>query len=379
MHHAMLGAVSYDAFNRDQSRRRAAWLLALMIVLILYASFFPFRFDLSRFAAALQRGPADLLPWGYSARADRAGNLLSYLPVGALLAFLAPPRWRTPAAVIGAIALAGTLSLTIELLQHMTRSRVPNLVDVAMNTAGGACGALAGALLRGRRWPLGSIALRHARPEPIALVLIALWFAMHAVPFMPRLNQGHAWSGMQPLRNLEYDGIAIFAFFSGYLVVASAIRRLVVPHGFARTFFGVALLSLALRVVFVGQWLTLDECLGLVVALPAAAWLRSITRARAFRLTLAIVAFALALELASPPAQPWSEAVIFLERAFMIVGALWLAAVAGVSLLAATLAFATGIALLAGPPAGLLAVVAGFLVHAGRVLYYSPVPRVFDR
>lgn len=379
MHHAMLGAVPYDAFNRDQSRRRAAWLLALTIVLIFYASFFPFRFDPSRLAAAWQRGPAELLPWGYSARADRAGNLLSYLPLGALLAYLAPPRWRAPAAFLGAVALAAALSFTIELLQHMTRTRVPNLVDVAMNATGGAFGALAGALLRGRRWPLGPIALRHARPEPIALVLIALWFAMHAVPFMPRLNQGHAWSGMQPLRDLEYDGVALFAYFAGYLVVASAIRRLVVPGSFARIFLIVAALSLALRVVFVGQWLTLDECVGLAIALPAAGWLRGVARPRAFRVTLAIVAFAFALELAFPPAQPWSEAVIFLERAFMIVGALWLAAVAGASLLAATLVFAIGVALLAGPTAGLLAVVAGFLVHAGRVLHYSPVPRIVGR
>ncbi|MGE0583016.1 MAG: VanZ family protein [Steroidobacteraceae bacterium] len=379
MHHAMLGVVPYDAFQRDHSRRRAAWLLALTLVLIFYASFFPFRFDPARLAFAWHGGLADLLPWGYSARADRAGNLLSYLPVGALLAYLAPPRWRAPAAFIGAIALAAALSFTVELLQHMTRSRVPNLVDVAMNTSGGAIGALAGTLLRTRRWPLGSIALRHARPEPIALVLVALWFAMHAVPFMPRLNQGHAWSGMQPLRNLDHDGIAIFAYFAGYLVIASAIRRLVVPASFARNFLGVAALSLAMRVAFVGQWLTLDECVGLALAMPAAAWLRGITRARAFRITFAIVAFAFALELAFPPLQPWSEAVVFLARAFMIVGALWLATAAGVSLLASTLVLATGVALLAGPTAGLLAVVAGFLVHAGRVLQYSPVPRVLDR
>ena len=379
MHHAMLGAVSYDAFHRDHSRRRAAWLLVLTLVLIFYASFFPFRFDPARLAAALHGGFADLLPWGYSARADRAGNQLSYLPVGALLAYLAPPRWRAPAAFAGAIALAAALSCTVELLQHMTRSRVPNLVDVAMNTTGGAAGALAGALLRRRRWPLGSIALRHARPEPIALVLVALWLAMHAVPFMPRLNQGHAWAGMQPLRDLDYDGIAIFAYFAGYLVVASAVRRLVVPASFARNFLGASVLSLLLRVAFVGQWLTLDECLGLMLALPAAAGLRGITRARAFRITFAIVVLAFALELAFPPAQPWSEAVTFLTRAFMIVGALWLATGAGASLLVSTLVLATGVALLAGPTAGLLAVVAGFLVHAGRVLHHSPVPRVVDR
>lgn len=379
MRHAMLVIVPYDPFNPDQSRRLAAWLLALTLVVIFYASFFPFRFDPSRFVAAWRGGPEALLPWGYSARADRAGNLLSYLPVGALLAWLAPPRWRVPAVFIGAALPAVVLSCTIEVLQNLTRSRVPNLVDVAMNAAGGGLGALAGALLRQRRWPLRAIALRHARPEPIALVLLALWFAMHAVPFMPRLNQGHAWAGMQPLRNLEYNGVAIFAFFAGFLVVASAVRRLVVPASFTRVFLVVALLSLALRVAFVAQWLTLDECIALVLALPVAAWLRAVTRARAFRITLAIVTLALALALAFPPPQPWTDAVRFLERAFMIVGALWLAGVAGISLLATTVAYATGVALLAGPTAGLLAIVAGFLVHAGRVLHYSPVPRVVDR
>lgn len=372
----MLAAVTYETFQRAQSRRRATWLLALTLVLIFYASFFPFRFDAGRLLAAWQGGPAQLLPWGYSARADRAGNLLSYLPVGALLAYLAPVRWRAPLAFAGAVALAGALSVTVELLQHMTRSRVPNLVDVAMNASGGALGAFAGALLRSRPWPIGPIALRQARPEPTALVLLALWFALHAVPFMPRLNQGHAWAGMQPLRDLERDFVAILAYCAGYLVVAAAVRRLVVPASFMRNFLTVAALSLAMRVVFVGQWLTLDECLGLAIALPAAAVLRNVTRARAFRITAALVTLAFALQLVFPAALRWSDAVIFLERAFMIVGVLWLASSGGVSLLAATAASAVGLAALAGVPSGLLAVVAGFLVHAGRVLHSSPVARV---
>jgi VanZ family protein len=375
----MLAAVTYESFQRAQLRRRAAWLLALTLVLIFYASFFPFRFDVGRLVAAWQGGPGQLLPWGYSARADRAGNLLSYLPVGALLAYLAPPRWRAPLAFVGAVALAGALTVTIELLQHMTRSRVPNLVDVAMNATGGAVGAFAGALMRSRPWPLGPIALRHARPEPIALVLLALWFATHAVPFMPRLNQGHAWAGMQPLRDLDYDFVAIFTYCAGYLVVASAVRRLVVPNSFMRDFLAIAVLSLAMRVVFVDQWLTLDECLGLAIALPIAAILRNVTRARAFRISAALVTLAFALHLVFPPALRWGDAVIFLERAFMIVGVLWLASSGGVSLLAATAASAVGLATLAGVPSALLAVVAGFLVHAGRVLHSTPVARISGR
>ncbi|MCW5571446.1 MAG: VanZ family protein [Steroidobacteraceae bacterium] len=375
----MLGAVPYETYRRTQARRRATWLLVLTLVLIFYASFFPFRFDTSRLIEAWRAGPAGLLPWGYSARADRAGNLLSYLPLGALLAYLAPLRWRAAAAFAGALLLAAALSCTVELLQHMTRSRVPNLVDVVMNATGGALGALGGALLRSRPWPLGPIALRHARPEPIALVLLALWFATHAVPFMPRLNQGHAWAGMRPLRDLDHDPVAMLAFGAGFLVVAAAVRRLVVEASFMRVLLSIAAISLALRVVFVGQWLTLDECVGLAVSLPIAAWLRGVTRARAFRITAAVATLAFAVQLAFPPALAWSSAVVFLERAFMIVGALWLIAGGGASLLFATCAFAIGIGLLAGATTGLLVIVAGILVHAGRVLHSSPVPRVVER
>lgn len=368
-----------DAFNRDRSRQIAAWLLLLTLALIAYASFFPFRFDTARFIAAWRSGPAELLPWGYSARADRAGNLLSYLPPGALLAWLAPPRWRRVAAWLAAVAIAAALSCTIEVLQHLTRTRVPNLVDVVMNTTGGATGALIGAALRHRPWPRRTLAFRHARPEPIALVLLALWFATHAVPFMPRLNQGHAWSGMRPLRDLDHNGVAIFAFFAGYLIVASAVRRLVIPASYTRMFLGIAVVSLLLRIVFVAQWLTLDECIAAALAVPAAAWLRGVARARAFRLALALATLAFALQLAFPPPQPWTDAVTFLGRAFFIVGMLWLAVVGGLSLLATTLACAVGVALLAGPITGLFAIVAGFLVHAGRVLHHSHVPRIVGR
>lgn len=361
------------------ARRRAAWLLVFTLALILYASFFPFRFDGARFSFDWQGGLAALLPWGPTARADRAANFLSYLPFGALVAYLAPVRSRALIAWLAGVSVSAALSVSVEVLQHFTPSRVPNLADAAMNVAGGAVGAIVGALLRTRSAPLRALTLRHARPEPIALVLLALWIAAHAVPFMPRLNQGHAWLGMLPLRNLEWNAAAIAVFAASYVLLGVAVRRLVVTANAMRDFILLAVASLALRVLFLGQWLTLDECVGLGIAVPVVLVLGELERARAARIALAIVVTSLAIEFLLRPEGAWSEAVIFLSRAYLIVGALWLAAGAGFSLLGATVLVGAGVALLAGPTAGLLAVVAGFLVHAGRVLHHAPAAEVTRR
>lgn len=70
---------------------------------------------------------------------DIAGNLVVFAPLGAAVALARaqqrPLFWGT---------LTGlTLSVTIELLQGLTSSRVSSLGDVALNTLGAALGAVA--------------------------------------------------------------------------------------------------------------------------------------------------------------------------------------------------------------------------------------------
>jgi len=352
-----------------QSSRRARWLLGATIVLILYACFYPFEFDIPSAVAAMRAGTRELLPWGFTSRGDRLGNFLSYLPLGFLAALVAPGRWPRLLSAVVVVLAALSLSVAVESLQHATRTRVPNLVDVVMNTAGAFVGALAGLAYRARPVAVRIIAIRQPRPEPIALLLIALWIATHAAPFMPRLSGWKAWRALAPLRELDWSIAGIAIFFAGYLVLASAVRRLVTRESFWPLLVALTLASLAMRLVFAGQQLTLDECAALALALPIIGWLRQTPRARAFRFT-AITVAGVAI-MAMLPSIPLAHADLLAQiaSAYLTIGILWLTANAGWSLLIATLASAVIIAVLESPAAAPLAIVAGLLVHAGRLLH----------
>jgi VanZ family protein len=351
------------------ARRRAVWLLTLSVALILYASFYPFRFDLQRAAQAFGGDWSTLVPWDYSSTGDRLGNLLFYLPLGALAAWLAPPAWNRLLATLLAIAAGAALSASVELLQYTTRLRVPNRVDVVMNVIGASIGAMTGALLRGRPLRGAVLPLRHARPDLVALLLLAVWVATHAWPFMPRLSQYKASRALEPLLALDATLAGVVAFAAGYLVVASAVRRLVTRRTFWVTFGAFAVACLAMRLVFVRQSLTFDEVAGLAAALPVIAWLRGEPRARALRIAAVLVAAGFLLELAWPGVRSYAEPILFLHRAFGVVGVLWLAAGAGWPLVPVALVLAAGVAVLDSFAGALLVILALAIVHAGRLLH----------
>ena len=90
---------------------------------------------------------------------DLAGNVVVFVPLGAALALALnrrPPRQQIVLATLGGAAL----SLTIELAQQATPSRVSALEDWLLNSAGAAVGALAGCWA-GSRLTGGS----HDRPD----------------------------------------------------------------------------------------------------------------------------------------------------------------------------------------------------------------------
>lgn len=159
-------------------RRTTAWTLAwLCVLVIIYASLYPFEDWRNQ----------DIPPWSfvtapwpqYQTVFDISSNLLGYMPLGFWLSLAllrsAKPRW---AAVCTGLLGACLLSFVMESLQNYLPQRVPSQVDWLFNTLGGLGGALAAAWLERRGWLYRWVQFRRRWLVPHAsgsLVLMALW------------------------------------------------------------------------------------------------------------------------------------------------------------------------------------------------------------
>jgi VanZ family protein len=138
---------------RHSDGNSAAALTLAFAGLIVYASLYPF----SGWQWPVGAGVADLLalplpPW--HPVFDLWANLLGYAPLGALLVMAR--RGRPGAAwlaVLQATLACAGLSYAMETAQHLIPGRYPSLLDLALNSAGGALGAMLAALLVAAGWP----------------------------------------------------------------------------------------------------------------------------------------------------------------------------------------------------------------------------------
>lgn len=209
--------------------RTARWLLAMVVLLILYGSLYPFELR-----PVAHTGLWDLvrrLHWARTTRGDLFANVLLYLPFGAALAW-SLPRSMGPVSRLLVVTLCGAaLSFSVELAQLFARLRVSSLSDVASNTAGTALGC-AGALV------VGALAARlHASEalkltrEPVSAALVVLWLASFLPPWLPRFDPSRwpaAWSRITDAGWPAPDLALLHAL--GWLVVGAALRVLTRPQ-----------------------------------------------------------------------------------------------------------------------------------------------------
>ena len=181
--------------------KSAAWPLTWMYcALVVYASLYPF-------ADWRDQG---IPPWSFLAAPlprywtgfDVAINIAGYMPLGALLAWLAlrtrhrvPPGWL-------AVGCGSLLSLVLETLQSYLPQRVASREDWLLNTLGALVGALTalylarrGGLVRWDRWQNRWLAPRSRS----VLVLLISWPAALLFPSAVPFGLGHVWGGFQDL------------------------------------------------------------------------------------------------------------------------------------------------------------------------------------
>jgi len=135
-----------------RERSLAAGLAALWLLLIVYASLFPFAGWRVPPGVAL----IDLLrlPWTrWIPGFDPAANLIGYVPMGLLLV-LTGSRHRRPSwsVVLQAALAASMLSYGMEVLQQLVPRRVPSAQDWMLNSAGALLGVVLGVAAQTMGW-----------------------------------------------------------------------------------------------------------------------------------------------------------------------------------------------------------------------------------
>lgn len=181
------------------------------LALIVYASLFPIVGWRAPPGASLW----DLmrLPWTrWIGGFDALSNLLGYLPLGGLLTLVRLQRqrsfWR---AALWAAVLCTLLSYSMEVLQHFVPKRVPTALDLAMNGAGAALGALLALGLEAsglrRRWHLTQERwLEHG--GRLAAVLLMLWPVALLFPSPLPFGLGQIGSHLRDMALAALEGVA---------------------------------------------------------------------------------------------------------------------------------------------------------------------------
>jgi VanZ family protein len=253
------------------TQRVLRWVLGCYALFVVCASLYPFTFAPPD---PNQPGLDGLTHWRSPTRRDLIINLLAYAPLGWLLAHLLRPRVGRLAALGLACASAAALSLTLEVLQHWVTVRVPSFADWTLNFVSGATGALLAIAQPTRESSAVATRLRRLQVSPALALLLVLWVAAHAAPFMPRLRSRLIDAAWQAALDASLDLARFATHVASGLVLAAVLRTLVRRDAFWPLFLAFLGGSLLARLLFIGQALTLDQVFAASFVIAATAWLR---------------------------------------------------------------------------------------------------------
>lgn len=223
------------------------YLLVAYVLLIIYASLYPFTGWRDQ-GVALDAFLFAPMP-RYFTVFDVVVNIAGYFPLGFLLVLAFNMPHRPLLAVVCATLLAFLLCLTLEALQAFLPSRIASNLDVLCNTAGGLCGAIFGAgtaptLLSSRMRLLRSEWLAPGPHTDLGLVLLALWLLTQANPALLLFGNGDLRAdlslGLAPFsadvfRIMETAIVALNLIALGALTALIARERLYAWAGVALT------------------------------------------------------------------------------------------------------------------------------------------------
>jgi len=256
---------------------------------------------------------------------DMFVNMLAYVPLGLLLT-LALMRWMRPALAMALVLVAGTLlSLGLETGQMYLPTRVASKVDVLLNAAGTALGALLA--VRTGRMPLWArfheLRERWCLPGRIVepgLALLAIWFLTQVDPSLPLLSVLSLPDAL-PIPNTGFIPPREFSLPSAAAVAINTLaislfvmalmrqrwRALIAMCALVATAasikLAVAVVMLKARAVFI--WLSAEVVIGIALGMAVAALMLALPRTAVIRLGIGALACSfVSTHLFNDPTQP---------------------------------------------------------------------------
>jgi VanZ family protein len=230
-------------------------LLIAILLLIVYGTLYPFRFDFDR----TLESPARILFHSWPDRFDRFAfrdvvtNIFLYAPLGFVATLVFARRWWA------AVLLGAALSAGVEMLQVYDATRTCSLADLICNIGGSAAGA-AIAMAAPRRYH--TRVLDRTRIGP--LIVVSCWAAYLLYPFVPLLSRGHLHASWTSFLAAPMSPAEIAANTAEWLAAALLVEPVV---GRLRAgWIALALCALPLRLLLADRNLAPPEVCGAVLA-----------------------------------------------------------------------------------------------------------------
>jgi VanZ family protein len=244
----------------------APLLLAVAILLILYVSLYPFRFE--------PDGPSmlaavELLTWARASRSDMLNNVLLYMPLGFCVALIVEPRFGRAAAMGAALIAGAALSLSMELLQASIAPRVPSLTDLTLNAVGALAGTLGGSAWHAFGSRIAPQGAPVNRARAVAVLIVALWLVMRLWPLLPDASLGQLKRAVRPLFTPHIRFAETAGYLIGWLIVSEAVFHLVRRQRAVDVLLVIIAVVLVGRTFVAGSMLTVDLIAALVLLLPS--------------------------------------------------------------------------------------------------------------
>lgn len=208
---------------------------------------------------------------------DIITNVLVYIPFGLLLFDNVATRLSATIAVMIAVILGTSLSISLETIQAFIPQRVPSILDVILNAGGTGIGAI---LARGFRYEIRVghwlIAQRKNFIVPtevstLGLFGLGLWSLSHLSPLVPSIDVATLWFGLKPVIGF-FEGKSALntahaaVYFFTVLGLGFMSDKLVRPEKRRLWFIGFVSTVLLLKIPIVSRQLSIEALAGSGVA-----------------------------------------------------------------------------------------------------------------